>query len=125
MLISRDIADLDKSIKMLCLRFIEECKRAGIDILITCTRRDNEAQDWLYASGRTRIGAILTNARAGQSKHNFGKAFDFCVMTGGKCDWSNTEEFKSAGLIAESLGLKWAGRWRGGLREIGHIETDS
>ncbi len=122
MIASRDILELDGSIKKKCLDFVIECKKQGIEILITCTYRDDEMQNYLYASGRTRKGAILTNARAGQSKHNFRKAFDFCVMTGGKCDWTNSAAFKKAGEIGEKLGLTWAGRWRGNLRELGHLE---
>jgi hypothetical protein len=35
----------------------------------------------------------------------------------------DVKEFTQAGLLAESLGLVWAGRWNGKLKEIGHIEA--
>ena len=124
MKISRDLKDLQPTIREKCELLIENCKAAGIYILITCTLRDGEAQEWLYASGRTRKGKILTKARAGQSKHEFGLAFDFCVMTAGKCDWDNNEAFAKVGAMGEALGLTWAGRWRGSIREAVHFEVD-
>lgn len=124
MKISRDLTDLQPAIREKCELLIANCKAVGIDILITCTLRDAAAQDWLYASGRTRKGKILTNARSGKSKHEFGLAFDFCVMTAGKCDWNNSEAFAKVGAMGEAVGLTWAGRWRGSLREVGHFEID-
>ena len=124
MKVSRDLNDLQPEIREKCKLLIANCKAVGVDILITCTLRDAAAQDWLYASGRTRKGKILTNARSGKSKHEFGLAFDFCVMTAGKCDWNNSEAFAKVGAMGEAVGLTWAGRWRGLLREVGHFEID-
>lgn len=124
MKISRELDDLQPAMREKCELLIANCKAAGIDILITCTLRDAAAQDWLYASGRTRKGKILTNARSGKSKHELGLAFDFCVMTAGKCDWNNSEAFAKVGAMGEAIGLTWAGRWRGSLREVGHFEVD-
>lgn len=121
---SRDLNDLQEGIRAKAVQLIADCEAVGIEILITSTLRDGAAQEWLYASGRTRKGRILTNARAGQSKHNYGLAFDFCVMQAGKCDWQNDEAFKQVGLMGERIGLTWAGRWRGSLREVGHFEID-
>lgn len=38
--------------------------------------RMHERQNWLYASGRTREGKIITNAQAGKSWHQYGLAID-------------------------------------------------
>lgn len=109
---------------------MSEAQAAGWDVLITCTLRSNEAQTALYASGRTAKGRILTNARAGESKHNpdkveaKSKAFDFVIMKHGKCDWNDLEGYRKLGEIGERLGLKWAGRWRGKLKELVHFEID-
>lgn len=120
---SRDINDLKPEIKMKALRFVELCKQKGIDILIVCTLRTSEEQDDLWQSGRTKAGKILTNLKGGKSKHNFGLAFDFCVLANGKCDWNNKDAFLEAGKIGESVGLLWAGRWTGKLKETGHFEV--
>lgn len=123
MINSRDLNDLEPSFKNLVERWLQGCADIGIDILVVCTYRDNEYQDYLYQYGRTREGAIKTNARGGQSKHNVRKAVDFCVMRGKKCDWDNVADFTRAGMLAEHLGLVWAGRWNGKLKELGHIEA--
>jgi peptidoglycan LD-endopeptidase CwlK len=119
---SRDLADLDKNFYPLAQQWLLACKNEGLEILIVSTYRDNEYQDYLYARGRTFAGKICTNARGGESKHNKRQALDFCIMHGKTCDWLNTADFRHAGMIAESLGLVWAGRWSGRLREVGHIE---
>ncbi len=107
------------------MKWLDACKADGMDILIVCTYRDDEYQDFLYAKGRTTDGKICTNAKGGQSKHNKRKAVDFCVMDGKECDWQNVKDFTRAGLIAEKLGLVWAGRWNGKLKELGHIEAQN
>lgn len=124
MINSRSLDLLDKGFKHTILRWLELCSAAGLDILVVCTLRDNEYQDFLYAQGRTTKGRICTYAKGGQSKHNHGKALDFCVMDGKRCDWDDVQGFTKAGLIAEKLGLSWAGRWNGKIKELGHIETN-
>jgi len=90
----------------MCSAFVSSCKAQGIDVIITSTLRDNESQDALYAQGRTTKGAIVTNARGGQSFHNYGVAFDFCPIVNGKCQWNDAELFKKGGGIAESVWLE-------------------
>lgn len=119
---SRDIKDLHPKVAEMCEKFIITCKDQEIDVLITSTLRDNESQNALYAQGRTTKGAIVTNARGGQSFHNYGVAFDFCPIVNGKCQWNDTDLFKKCGAIAESVGLEWAGRWQGKLRELAHCQ---
>jgi peptidoglycan LD-endopeptidase CwlK len=122
MINSRSLDLLDVEFRGRVYRWLELCHDAELDILVTSTYRDNEYQEYLYSLGRTRKGKICTNARAGQSKHNHKKALDFCIMDGKTCDWGNTVAFSRAGVLAESVGLTWAGRWRGKMRELGHIE---
>lgn len=119
---SRSLLELNPVFRNIAGRWIQLCKVAGIDILVVSTYRDIEYQNYLYSLGRTKKGAIVTNARGGESEHQKRTALDFCVMNGNKCAWDDKDGFKCAGLLAESLGLKWAGRWAGKLRETGHIQ---
>lgn len=98
------------------------CKEAGIDILITCTYRDNEAQDALYAKGRTVPGTIVTYAQGGDSFHNYRCAVDFVPLEHGKPDWESIALFTQCGTIAERCGLVWSGRWQGKMRELAHVQ---
>lgn len=91
----------------------------GINILITQGLRTVAEQNALYAQGRTAPGAIVTNARGGQSIHNYGLAFDFAVYSkdGTKIEWSTSidtssdgyKDYLQVGAIGKSLGLKWGG----------------
>jgi peptidoglycan L-alanyl-D-glutamate endopeptidase CwlK len=121
MINSRKIEDLHPYVAKLCRAFVAACKKDGIDILITSTWRDNAAQNALYAQGRTKPGKKVTNAKAGQSFHNYKLAFDFVPIVNGKAQWNDLATFKRAGAIGERLGLDWAGRWVS-FKELAHLQ---
>ncbi|MFL6696326.1 MAG: M15 family metallopeptidase [Vitreoscilla sp.] len=126
---SRDIKDLDSRLQPLAIRFVADCKAAGIDVILTCTWRSNQEQDTLYAQGRTAPGHVVTNARAGQSKHNptqdghpCSQAFDMAPVVNGKIDWSpSNPAWARCGAIGKELGLEWAGDWKS-FREFPHFQ---
>lgn len=121
MINSRKIEDLHPTVASLCRKFVAACQAEGIDVLITSTYRDNESQNDLYAQGRTKPGKVVTNARAGQSWHNWRCAFDFVPIVGGKARWEDAKTFRRCGEIAEGLGLEWAGRWKS-FPEMAHCQ---
>ncbi len=121
MINSRDLADLIPQAAAKCSAFITACKAQGIDVLITSTYRDHESQDALYAQGRTALGHVVTNAKGGQSFHNYRCAFDFVPLTGGKPAWDDVATISKCGAIAESVGLEWAGRWTS-FKELLHCQ---
>lgn len=121
MISSRLLTDLLPPVQALCQAFIDACAAQGIDVLITSTYRDHESQNALYAQGRTAPGAKVTNARGGESFHNWRVAFDFVPLVGGKARWDDLLLFKRCGEIAESVGLEWAGRWVT-FRELAHCQ---
>lgn len=83
----------------------------GHPITLTSTYRSCEEQDALYAKGRTEPGAIVTNARCGESLHNYGVAFDVAFLENGKPSWSDNHPWFTLGLYGEILGLEWGGKW--------------
>ena len=119
---SRSLDDLHPLAREKAQLFVSACAAAGIDILIYCTYRSPEEQDGLYAQGRTTPGKIVTNARGGESYHNWRLAFDWVPVVGGKPQWADKALYAKAGIIAESVGLEWAGRWTGSLRETAHCQ---
>lgn len=126
MLNSRDIKDLHPKVQAMANAFIAKCKANGIDVLITSTYRDLESQQALYDQGRSmaskaRGEKIVTNAKAGQSFHNWRVAFDFVPIVSGKACWNDTSLFERCGVIAESVGLEWAGRWKT-FKELAHCQ---
>ena len=52
----------------------------GVRLRFAYTLRTNSEQDALYAIGRTKPGRIITNAKGGQSMHNYGLAFDIVIL---------------------------------------------
>lgn len=118
---SRNINDLLPKVSAMASEFINRCKAAGIDVIITSTYRDAESQNALYAQGRTTPGKKVTNAKGGQSYHNWKVAFDFCPLVNGKPAWNDTALFTKCGEIAESVGLEWAGRWVK-FKELAHCQ---
>jgi peptidoglycan L-alanyl-D-glutamate endopeptidase CwlK len=119
---SRSLKDLTPQCQLKAEQFLNSCDKAGIDVLIYCTLRTSEEQNELYAQGRTKPGKIVTNARGGSSFHNYGMAFDFVPIFAGKPAWNDAAMYARCGIIAESIGLEWAGRWTGKLRETAHCQ---
>lgn len=129
MISSRKIEDLQPKVQILAHKFIDMCHLSGIDVLITSTYRDKENQDALYAQGRIKdtkgnwyvIGKTITNAKGGQSFHNYAVAFDFVPIINGKPQWDAEEIFRHCGAIAKSIGLEWAGDWIS-FKEMAHCQ---
>lgn len=111
----RNIATLHPKMQELARAFLSGaipiCKAFGFDVRIICGTRTYAEQDALYAKGRTTAGPKVTNARAGFSRHNFGVAFDIGIFKGPKY-YGDHSLYSECGLVGESLGLEWGGRWK-------------
>ena len=112
MINSRSLDDLVPPAKQRAQAFVEAAKAKGIDLLVTSTYRDNESQAALYAQGRTTPGDVVTNARPGQSWHNYRCALDVVALVNGKPIWNKKDPiWQKIGEIGKSCGLEWAGDW--------------
>ena len=60
----------------------------GIGVEVVQGLRTFEEQDELFAKGRTKPGPVVTQARGGESNHNFDLAADLCPFTDDKLDWN-------------------------------------
>jgi len=114
MLNSRLIMDLDPKAQPICAAHIAECAKEGIEIIITSTWRDIEAQDALYAIGRTPgdLRRRVTNARGGQSWHNYRVAWDVVPVIGGKCVWEDPILWEKIIAAGESVGAEAGAKWK-------------
>ena len=65
-------------------RVVADLASQGVIVEIVQGLRTFAEQDALYAQGRTGPGAIVTQARGGESNHNYGLAADLCPFTDGK-----------------------------------------
>ena len=122
MINSRSLDDLIPPAKERVERFLSLCKDKDIDLLVTSTYRDNESQQALYEQGRTTAGKVVTNAKAGDSWHNWRCAVDVVPMVNGKPNWDGLHPvWDQIGTLGEQAGLEWAGRWRT-FKELAHFQ---
>ncbi len=122
MINSRDLNDLLPPVRQRVEKMIADCKAAGIDLLVTSTYRDNASQDALYAQGRTAPGKKVTNAKAGQSFHNYRCAVDVVPVNNGKAIWNSADPvWQRVGAIGKAAGLEWAGDWKR-FKEYPHFQ---
>jgi peptidoglycan L-alanyl-D-glutamate endopeptidase CwlK len=114
MINSRRIEDLDPRVQPICRAHIAACEAESIELLITSTLRDLAAQDALYRIGRdpgdTRLR--VTNAKGGQSWHNFGVAWDVVPLIGGKCVWNDPLLWEKIVAAGESVGAEAGAKWK-------------
>jgi peptidoglycan L-alanyl-D-glutamate endopeptidase CwlK len=93
----------------------------------TATLRTFAEQDKIYAQGRTTKGSKVTNARGGQSYHNYGLALDIVLVldkdkngTFESAVWDVRGDFDKDGRadwmeivnIFKQYGWKWGGDWK-------------
>lgn len=124
MLNSRDISLLRPDVAANCRKWVERCKAAGLNVLITNTVRDKEYQESLYAQGRTKPGSIVTNGRTPTfHSDKVGCAFDFCKNVKGH-EYDDADFFKKAGMIAKEMGFSWGGDWKS-FPDMPHIQWDN
>ncbi len=87
---------------------------AGITARIISGTRTYAEQDALFRQGRYgNPGKVITNARGGQSNHNFGIAWDIGIFVDGKY-LGESDLYSQAGTAiasAEFSELEWGGNW--------------
>ena len=104
------IVNLHPYIKEKAVRFILQAQVLGIYLRITSGFRSLAEQQKLYDQGRTAPGPVVTNARPGESFHNYGLAFDVVEIKGGAALWDNPR-WHEIGQLGKSFGLYWGGDW--------------
>lgn len=122
MINSRSLDELIPQAKERVEKFIALCEENGIDLLVTSTYRDAESQNALYAQGRTAPGRIVTNAKAGDSWHNWRCAVDVVPLVNGKPNWDTSDPvWAQIGRLGKEAGLEWAGEWKT-FKEFAHFQ---
>ena len=118
----------DRSIESLSERFRPKAQKAltnlrgrlcllNLIVVVSETWRSRERQQWLYASGRTRPGPILTqkDGVTEKSRHQSGDAIDLLIYrTGHTADGPLEDRALQWNMIGEEgakLGLRWGGAW--------------
>ena len=108
------ISELNGTVRDRATEFINQVEQqTGIQLRVSQGLRTIEEQNALYAQGRTAPGNIVTNARGGESYHNYGLAFDVVEMVNGTTpNWNTTlENWNRISDVGNDLGLEWGGNW--------------
>lgn len=146
---SRKLEDLDPRFQPLAREFVARCADLGHPILVTSTRRYLPEQVAYFAQSReplaevNRLRAIanlppITEEQnrspitwTMKSLHLDGLALDFAILKPGRLpswdkvvdiDQDDVPDYEEVGIIAESLGLIWGGRWPIRKRDYPHIQ---
>lgn len=122
---------LHETVAVAAEMLVEKCYTAGIPIIITQGLRTVAEQNALYEQGRTKPGAIVTNARGGYSYHNYGLAIDFALLLpdGKSVSWDmkrdgngdGSADWTQVSQIAKDLGFEWGGDWSG-FKDYCHLQ---
>lgn len=118
------LAGLHPFVANLGAAHLELMEAFGLDAFLTSGFRSYEEQDGLYAQGRTKPGRVVTHARAGESFHNFGIAYDVGILNGkGRYIQNGSDpRYATAGFLGELVGLEWGGRWQGRNFDPSHFQ---
>lgn len=136
---SRNLEDLHPIARDKFIAWDKECEANGIDVLIYCTYRSSAEQDELYKVGRTvkgvgvtskkPMGNTVTNAKGGQSLHQYKVAIDCVPLYNGKALWNgdlpstpqDDKLYEKMAFIASKYGIEWAGNWKS-FKEKAHFQ---
>ncbi|HEY6915155.1 MAG TPA: M15 family metallopeptidase [Paludibacter sp.] len=89
--------------------------KGNVKMVVTQGLRTFAEQDALFAQKPK-----VTNAKGGQSIHNYGLAFDFCLVDGGRTIWDTVKDFDGDKVpdwmevvkAFKAAGFAWGGDFR-------------
>ncbi len=108
---SNDLNSLNPYVALLARKFLKLTKEHNMDVRITTAFRSWDEEDRLFAKGRWEPGQIVTNARGGDSYHNWGLAFDAAPYENGQIS-NNPQKFIEIGHLGQQVGLQWGGTFK-------------
>lgn len=122
---ARKIQTLQPAFQARVYAWLNDCRAAGIEPIVVEGLRTYERQRDLYAKGRTAPGSRVTNAKPGQSYHNFGLAVDAYPRTAEDdpdFDFDpSAPAWQKVVALAKGRDLAWGGDWRS-FKDYPHFE---
>lgn len=96
---------------------------SGHPVGISDGYRSTETQNRYYEQGRTRPGPVITNARGGQSYHNYGLAIDVYPLTNGRMNFAATSsDYAPIVAVGKAVGFEWGGDWPAPKTDMPHFQ---
>jgi peptidoglycan L-alanyl-D-glutamate endopeptidase CwlK len=107
----KHIATLQLRAQEAARRFLGTVLSAGIPARVISGTRTYEEQNTLFRKGRFgNPGPVVTNARGGQSNHNFGIAWDIGIFVNGKY-LKESPLYDQVPTVGLGAGIEWGGAW--------------
>lgn len=106
---------------------IADLRREGLNMRVVSGFRSFQEQNALYNQGRNgNPGQVVTNARGGQSWHNYGLAVDMTFLDqNGRITWQTGGDYaplwQRYGQLGQANGLEWGGSWQD-FQDLPHLE---
>ena len=108
----RNIRTLHPSAQRLARRFLSTVRDAGIDARIISGTRTYAEQNLLFRKGRFgNPPPRVTNAKGGESNHNFAIAWDIGIFDNGAY-LPESPLYERAAEIGLVDGIEWGGNWK-------------
>lgn len=116
----RDWSKVDAAFVQTVLRVMTRLEARGYPMTLLEGYRSPERQDALAEQG-----TLVTKAKGGQSKHQYGLAVDLAPVRNGKVVISERDPWAMSAYLAlgeeaTAAGLTWGGNWS--FKDYGHIE---
>lgn len=111
-----------RDIAIACYNQACQATPKGVHPYIVQTYRTFAESTALYNQGRTTPGEIVTNAKAGQSWHNWALALDFGLIINGKISYNVDDNWMIVVKIFEAKGFNWGGYFPKGFHDDPHLE---
>lgn len=130
-----DIAhpDLRDELEEIITKINRDTLKGPAKVRITHSLRTIEEQNELYAQGRTKPGKRVTNAKGGDSYHNYAIAVDIVLIINGntaswdvKKDWDKDKQadWMEVVKVFKDYGWTWGGDFRT-FKDMPHFEKPS
>lgn len=108
----RNILSLQCDAQVAARRSLKAIRGDGTDARIISGTRTYPEQAALFRQGRFgNPGPVVTNARAGQSWHNFGLAWDIGIFRNGQYVANDVGPYRAAGPRGKVTDVSWGGDW--------------
>jgi peptidoglycan LD-endopeptidase CwlK len=117
------ILSLVPKVQATARRFLFMVRSSGVDARILSGTRTYAEQDHLYRKGRgANTEPKVTNAKGGQSNHNFGIAWDIGLFENGQYVTDETKYAPIAHMVLPDFPeLEWGGNWKS-LKDVPHYQ---
>lgn len=108
----RHLYTVHPNLQIIARTMINRSKSGKYDLKIISGTRSYKEQDDLYSMGRTTEGSIITNAKGGQSNHNFGLAFDIGLFDDRGRYLTNEGPYIEVREYSKDMDIEWGGDWK-------------